>query len=85
MEKRGCRPDEQLNVCDTVPDGFTDVTEVDALMPKRFAYFSFVLIAASRILRMTFSSRTTAQSHWPVIETPKSRSSSQLFFQSSEI
>ena len=30
-------PDEQLKVCETVPEGFTAVTEVDGLIPKRLA------------------------------------------------
>src|SRR3989344_7122005 len=62
-EWRGWMPDEQSKVCDTVPEGFTQVIDFDAGMPNRLAYASFAFTVAARILRMTFASRTTGESH----------------------
>ena len=42
-------PEEQLNVCDTVPEGLTAVTDSEGLIPKRLAYTALVLTAMPRI------------------------------------
>jgi len=57
--------DAASTVCDTVPDGFTQVTDDDAGIPNRFAYSLFTSIARSRRAESTSSFRTAGQSHCP--------------------
>ena len=75
-------PEEESKSCEPLPDGFTQVMQVEGLIPKRLAYSRFVSIATSFILRKVLGFRTALQSNWPVIETPSKASSSQFFFHS---
>src|SRR3989344_99332 len=77
-------PDEESKSCEPLPDGLTQVTQVEGLIPKREAYFRFVSIATSFIFRRVLALRTALQSHWPVIEIPSKASASQFFFHSFE-
>src|SRR3989344_4594578 len=71
-------PEEQSTSWETVPDGLTQVVQVDWLTPNLTAYSLLVLITISFIFFKTASSRTAGESHWPVIDTPSSLSCSQF-------
>src|SRR3989344_2514863 len=73
-----------FSVCETVPEGFTQVIAVEGLTPNRFAYFLLVAIVSARSAARTSPSRETFESHCPVTETPRRRSDSQFVFHSSE-